>query len=201
METEIVDHNLQIVSGTGRFRQKIGAYEEGGDANSPLVYGKVLRSGIDYICLDAPNDPMYQPEEQELAEICCPILVGSEVAGLIGLVAFTPDQQEKMAARANIYLNFLREMSMLISGKLVWELMNAFAPKMPKRAMIAQQQKLRKIAFPAARHALLESLRPRARETIVLTPTPVPVPRPIIIFCAGKARDKAERQSSDTFAT
>ena len=119
METEIVDHNLQIVSGTGRFRRKIGAYEEGGDLDSPLIYGKVLRSGIDYICLDAPNDPIYRPEENELAEICCPILVGSEVAGLIGLVAFTTEQQEKMVARANIYLNFLREMSMLISGKLV----------------------------------------------------------------------------------
>ena len=88
-----------------------------------------------------------------------------------------------------------------MSGRLVWELMNALAPKMPNRAMIAQQHTLRNTPLPATRLALLVSRRPRARDTSVVTPTPVPVPRPIIIFCAGNARDSADRQFSDTRAT
>ena len=70
----------------------------------------------------------------------------------------------------------------LISGRLVWELIKALAPKMPNRAMTAQQQMLRKTPLPATRLAFFESRRPRARDTSVVTPTPVPVPRPIMMF-------------------
>ena len=79
--------------------------------------------------------------------------------------------------------------------------MKASEPKIPKSAITAQQQKLRKTAFPATRLACFPSPRPNARDTRALTPTPVPVPRPIIIFCAGNARESAERQSSETRAT
>ena len=72
---------------------------------------------------------------------------------------------------------------------------------MPKSATSSQQHSERNTAVPATRPASCVSRRPSARETSVLTPTPVPVPRPIMMFCAGKASDSADRQSSDTIAT
>ena len=81
------------------------------------------------------------------------------------------------------------------------ELSAYMAKKMPKTAMISQQQTQRKRLLPAMRLASLLSRLPSARESSVATPTPVPVPRPMSMFCAGNASDSAERQSSDTLAT
>ena len=90
---------------------------------------------------------------------------------------------------------------MRMSSISVCEWINASAPKIPNSAMSAQQQKARKTAFPETRFASAVSRRPRAREMSVLTPTPVPVPRPIMMFCAGNARDSADRQFSETRET
>ncbi len=79
--------------------------------------------------------------------------------------------------------------------------MKASAPKMPNRAISTQQQKQRKIAVPAVLPASSRSPLPSAREIRVLTPTPVPVASPIMMFWAGKASERAERQSSDTMET
>ena len=42
IDTEIVDNNLLIVSGTGRFRKKVGTYEEYGE----WEYGGYYRNMI-----------------------------------------------------------------------------------------------------------------------------------------------------------
>ena len=38
LETEIVDQDLMIVGGTGRYKKKIGTFEEDGNLNSDSVY-------------------------------------------------------------------------------------------------------------------------------------------------------------------
>ena len=120
IETEIVDDKLKIIGGTGRYAAKLGTYEEGGDLDSPYIYAEILRSGIEYVCLDIDEDAMYySPVEEELAEIACPIKLGTETIGIIGLVAFTEEQRGRMEAGRSSLLNFLRRMSELISGKLV----------------------------------------------------------------------------------
>ena len=84
---------------------------------------------------------------------------------------------------------------------VVWERTKASAKKTPKAAISAQQPRASTTALPATFWASRRSPLPSAREIRALTPTPVPVPRPIRMFCAGKARLRAERQSSDTWAT
>lgn len=120
IETEIVDDKLKIIGGTGRYAAKLGTYEEDGDLDSPYIYAEILRSGIEYVCLDIAEDVMYySPKEEELAEIACPIKMGTETLGIIGLIAFTEEQRSRMKAGRDSLLNFLRRMSELISGKLV----------------------------------------------------------------------------------
>ncbi len=119
IETEIVDHRLKIISGTGRYKKKVGDYEENGDLESPYIYGTLVRTGAEYICLDTVTDPKYHPAEGELAEISCPIKIEGELVGIIGLIAFTKEQQSKIRANAHMFLHFLRQMALLISSKLI----------------------------------------------------------------------------------
>lgn len=119
IDTEIVDHRLKIISGTGRYKKKVGDYEEDGDLDSPYIYGTLIRTGTEYVCLDTRTDPKYHPAEGELAEISCPIKIEGELVGMIGLIAFTKEQQSKIKANAPMFLNFLRQMAQLISGKLI----------------------------------------------------------------------------------
>ena len=119
LETEIVDENLVIIGGTGRYREKIGAYEEGGDKDSQLVYAECLKSGQEYINFNPENDAFYDAREGELAEICYPIKVEGRVLGLIGLIAFTEDQRATMIAKTLALRTFLRSMADLIAGKYI----------------------------------------------------------------------------------
>lgn len=118
IETEIVDRHLKIIAGTGRYVKKIGSYEEGGDLNSGAIYGTILKSGADYVCLDPANDQHYAPLEGELAEISCPILLEGIVIGIIGLVAFTSEQRDKILYKQDNLRMFLNLMSDLLASKL-----------------------------------------------------------------------------------
>ncbi|MGI6257805.1 MAG: sigma-54-dependent Fis family transcriptional regulator [Anaerovoracaceae bacterium] len=118
METEIVDHNLKIIGGTGRYVRKIGSYEEDGDLDSGLLYAEILRSGREYVCMETQSDPFYDQLEGELAEIACPIRWEDKIIGIIGLVAFTEEQRSLMRSKQDSFLQFLRRMSELITEKL-----------------------------------------------------------------------------------
>lgn len=118
IDTEIVDHRLEIIAGTGRYIKKIGSYEEGGDLNTGAIYGKILKTGAEYICTDCSSDPHYAPEEGELAEISCPILLDGRVVGIIGLVAFTGEQRDKIVDKMENLRLFLKRMAELIASKL-----------------------------------------------------------------------------------
>ena len=73
IETEIVDKKLKFVAGTGRYKEKIGTYEEDGNVIEEEFYGNLLLSGKEVVVKDVRNYPRYHPKENELAEICCPI--------------------------------------------------------------------------------------------------------------------------------
>ena len=119
LETEIVDETLQIIGGTGRYAEKIGAYEEDGDLDSDKSYATSLRTGQEYITFDPKVDSVYDAKENELAEICCPVKIDNSTIGLIGLIAFTPMQRELMIQKTSELTKFLRIMADLIAGKLV----------------------------------------------------------------------------------
>ncbi len=118
IETEIINKHLQIIGGTGRYTRKIGTFEEDGDLNSGAIYGKLLKTGENYLCIDPSADPEYDPKEGELAEICCPIRLENQIIGLIGLVAFNEDQREKIINNSATLTLFLERMADLIASKL-----------------------------------------------------------------------------------
>lgn len=118
IEIEIVDTNLKIIAGTGRYREKIGSYEEDGIVTEEEFYGNLLLSGEEVVVKDVNNFSRYHPKEKELAEICCPIKLDDRVVGLIALVAFNSSQQNKILSNHENLLLFLRKMASLIASKL-----------------------------------------------------------------------------------
>lgn len=119
VETEIVDIEMNIVAGTGRYYRKIGQIEEGGNLNSGEIYGIVLSTGNEYIIEDALTDPIYLGVEGELAEICCPIKIDDQVIGLIGLVAFNESQKTTLLQKPHDLLNFTKKMAALLASKVL----------------------------------------------------------------------------------
>ncbi len=124
IETEIVDENLEIIGGTGRYHEKVGLFEEAGDLDSRYIYGRLLKTGSEYICIDPYNDPIYNPQEGELAEISCPIHLNNKIIGLIGLVAFTETQRLKLITQETNLFQFLRIMADLIASKIAMASIN-----------------------------------------------------------------------------
>ncbi len=118
IETEIINEHLEIIGGTGRYTRKIGSFEEEGDIDSGAIYGKLLKSGENYLCKDPLDDPEYDPKEGELAEICCPIKLEDKIIGLIGLVAFNEEQRQKIIGNSATLTLFLERMAELIASKL-----------------------------------------------------------------------------------
>ncbi len=118
IETEIIDNKMRIIGGTGRYKSKIGTFEENGDLNSGFIYSRLLKTGEEYINLEPAQDQEYNALEGELAELCCPVKYDDKVIGLIGLVAFTEDQKGKIIEnKSNLFL-FLNRMAYLIASKL-----------------------------------------------------------------------------------
>ncbi len=118
IETEIVDSTLEIIAGTGRFKNKVGTFEEGGILHQDEVYGSVLLTGRSLIIMDTESYPNYNPKEGELAEICCPIILNGEVIGLIGLIACDNIQKNIICSNNKHLLQFLEKMAALIASKL-----------------------------------------------------------------------------------
>ena len=119
LETEIIDENLMIIGGQGRYREKTGSYEEDGDLECGLVYADCLRTGREYINFNPEHDEFYDARENELAEICCPIRTDDKVLGLIGLIAFTEEQRNIMIHKTLELRTFLQSMAELIAGKYI----------------------------------------------------------------------------------
>jgi PAS domain S-box-containing protein len=118
IEVEIIDDQLLIVAGTGRYTEKIGLKEEDGDIQSGYIYSHVLKTGSEYIVEDAKNDPFYHACENELAEVCCPIRLGQRIIGIIGLVAFTEEQRKALLQNKQNLLVFINRMADLLSSKV-----------------------------------------------------------------------------------
>lgn len=124
LETEIVDKDLQIIGGTGRYFEKIGQYEENGQLDSDLVYATCLRNGIEYVNFHPYQDPSYDAKENEMAEVCCPIKIENNAIGLIGLIAFNESQRHLLMKKIAEFSRFLRSMAELIAGKYIAEVNN-----------------------------------------------------------------------------
>ncbi len=115
----VVDNNYNRIAGTGRYRDCIGE-----KVNEKSVFGFALTQGESFVienprkhfaCLKCEN--AYSCKE--FAEVCCPIHVGNETIGVIGLIAFEEEQRDAIINNQVNLMNFLNRMADLISSKLL----------------------------------------------------------------------------------
>jgi len=128
LETEIVDHQLTIVGGTGYYEKRLGQKEELGKLESNFLYARVLREGKTVFVKEALKDMNYDPltrlgKRQELAEICTPIITGNKTIGVIGLVAFTKEQQQHLLIERDQLKPFVERMAELLGAKAAEHMM------------------------------------------------------------------------------
>lgn len=123
VEVEIVDNKLNILGGTGPYRDQIGQKEEGGDVEGEYLYARVLRSGVTQYVEDARKDEDYDVTGKgytvsgELAEICTPIVLDGKIIGIIGLVAFSEEQKRILADKNRNMADFVEKMADLLAAK------------------------------------------------------------------------------------
>lgn len=117
-ETMILDENLQIIAGTGKYVSQIGSYEAEAHLPQEYLYKYILRVGDTYV-VDDISDPLYGPEQYgEMGEICCAIPYNTGTIGIISLVAFDLEQYHQLIDNQSSICEYLRNMAKLISSFL-----------------------------------------------------------------------------------
>ncbi|MCQ2547231.1 MAG: sigma 54-interacting transcriptional regulator [Clostridia bacterium] len=123
VEVEIVDNKLNIIGGTGVYSDRIGQKEERGNLEGNYLYARVLRTGETQYVADAIHAKDYDEKgaegtvSGERAEICTPIILGEEIIGIIGLVAFTEAQNKILADTNRNMIGFVERMADLLAAK------------------------------------------------------------------------------------
>lgn len=118
VETMILDENLRIIAGTGKYAEQIGSFEAEAFLPEEYLYKYILRIGGTYV-VDDINDSLYGPELYgETGEICCAIPYHTGSVGIISLVSFNDEQRGKLIGNSDSICNYLLQMSQLISSFL-----------------------------------------------------------------------------------
>lgn len=119
MDVTIADETLVRIAGTGCHQQTIGQ-----SLNSNSIYSQVLRSGDEYLIEDISTSNACEKCGRksicmELAQLCCPIRLGQDTIGVIGLIAFSQGQQKELVHKGRDLLAFMRKMAELVSAKVL----------------------------------------------------------------------------------
>jgi len=124
VEVEIVDSELTIIGGTGKYAEMIGRKEEAGEIDGNSLYARVLRSGMTEYIEDAENYEYYGLSisysgsgTHELAEICTPIKITNQIIGIIGLVAISEKQKAILLDQDKNMVAFVEKMADLLAAK------------------------------------------------------------------------------------
>ncbi|AEE92648.1 PAS modulated sigma54 specific transcriptional regulator, Fis family [Tepidanaerobacter acetatoxydans Re1] len=118
LDVTILDGSLKRIAGTGKYYEKIGKYVA---KNS--VFEKCIKTGKQYViteprtCEECVNCSGKQNCREE-AEVCYPIESDSGIAGVIGMIAFSPEQKEAFIKNRLNYMNFVSRMSKLIASSI-----------------------------------------------------------------------------------
>lgn len=119
MDVTIVDETMVRIAGTGYHQHTIGQKLKGNN-----VYGQVLQRGNEYMIADVSTSHACESCGRrdscaELAQLCCPIRLGADTIGIIGLVAFSAQQQQELAEKGPQLLVFMRKMAELVAAKVL----------------------------------------------------------------------------------
>lgn len=125
----IIDEDGVRIGGTGPYADTIGRPIPGGS-----FFREVLASGQAGFIYEADSKRVCQNCDtcsycRELATMGFPIRKQEQIVGVIGVVAFTVDQRERLAGNSAKFRTFLSHMSSLLESKLLmldnqWRLQN-----------------------------------------------------------------------------
>lgn len=113
----IVDNRLTRLVGTGRLSENLKTPVDQGS-----VFAYALSRGESFVIEDPRTHEACRNCGRkgvcaEQAELCCPIRINGQVAGVIGLIAFDAEGRRKLLDRKESYLDFVRQMAGLIASK------------------------------------------------------------------------------------
>lgn len=116
LDVEIADADLFRITGTGKLKHKVNRSM----AHEGHAYSIALRTGLPQIISNPGLDPICQSCNQRQAcketfEISYPIKIDGEVIGVIGLLAYTKQQHQRLQNGLASYCGFLEKVSELIA--------------------------------------------------------------------------------------
>lgn len=119
IDATVVDEDLVRIAGTGQYKAKVGQKITGDKS----IYREVLTNATEYIVPDVKKSQECQRCDKfsicpTQAQLCCPILSGKEVIGVLALIAFTPAQRREIEIKGQQLMNFIRKMADLMSSKV-----------------------------------------------------------------------------------
>lgn len=117
VDVTLVSKDLTRIAGTGIFKEKIGE-----TISEQAIYYAVLKEDKSYVINkeieDVCSKCCNRENCKELADICAPVKLGSQVLGVLGIAAFDEEQKNKLLSKDKELIAFIRSMSDLISFKL-----------------------------------------------------------------------------------
>ncbi|MDI6823637.1 MAG: sigma 54-interacting transcriptional regulator [Bacillota bacterium] len=116
LDVTVVDHQLRRVAGTGPYAAQVGQ-----PVPPSSSFAEVMRTGKPRIILHPREDPACQrceatAECQETCHVSYPLEVGDRPIGVLALVGFTREQQQRMSGQAPQYLAFIEQMARLVEN-------------------------------------------------------------------------------------
>lgn len=119
LDVSIIDRSYVRLGATGQYADQLYA-----QAARDSLFDHILKTGRPGFIEDAGvSDPCRKCQGhetcRELATLGQPIFCRGQVVGVIGVVAFTVEQRERLKAGAGQFLNFLSRMAGLLESKLL----------------------------------------------------------------------------------
>ena len=118
IEVTIVDETLVRVAGTGIYIQKVGKKVDGYSAFRKSILEQSTILITDPSCDEICKECCSRFDCKEFSEMCCPIICDGKSYGVIGLIAFNKEQDDRINNDYENLINFLGKMADLISNKL-----------------------------------------------------------------------------------
>ena len=116
VEVIIVDEEVRVVAGTGGYNDEINQCLGPNTVCARVIESKqrltIANPRVNEVCQNCFRRPICT----DAAEICFPIVVGNEVIGVLGLLAFNEEQKNTLLGQEDKLLNFVARISDLFSS-------------------------------------------------------------------------------------
>ncbi|MCI6152618.1 sigma-54 interaction domain-containing protein [Fusobacterium perfoetens] len=119
IDVEIMGKNFKRLVGTGLLKDKVGQnmYQDSHVYRSVLYSGElciIINPREEEICKTCPSREICK----ETLEISTPIFFNEDIVGVIGLICFDQKQKENFLLKKDLYINFIKQISLSITSRL-----------------------------------------------------------------------------------